>query len=115
MEFCERMDLAYAAADLVLCRAGAATIGELAAVAAPAVLMPYPYHRDRQQERNAAEMVSAGSAVIVNDSADNADALRTTLLEIMRQPKQLEAMRASAKGLSRPNAAKRIARWLSQG
>ncbi len=116
MEFCERMDLAYAVADLVLCRAGAATIGELAAVAAPAVLMPYPFHRDRQQEHNAAEMVSAGAAALVSDSVDpavNADALRTTLLEIMRQPKQLEAMRNSAKGLSRPDAAKRVARWLS--
>lgn len=116
MEFCERMDLAYAAADLVLCRAGAATVGELSAVAAPAVLMPYPYHRDRQQDRNAAEMVSAGAAVLVDDAADpagNADALRASLLEIMRRPERLEAMRASAKGLSRPGAAERIARWLS--
>ncbi len=118
VEFCERMDLAYAAADLVLCRAGAATLGELAAVAAPAVLMPYPYHRDRQQEHNAVEIVSAGEAVIVNDSADpacNAGALRASLLEIMRSPERLEAMRTSAKGLSRPDAAGRIAQWLSQG
>lgn len=116
MEFCERMDLAYSAADLVLCRAGAATVGELAAVGAPAVLMPYPYHRDRQQVRNAAEMVSAGAAVLVDDAADpaaNADALRATLLEIMRHKERLDAMRASAKGLSRPGAAERIAHWLS--
>ena len=116
VEFCERMDLAYAIADLVLCRAGAATIGELAAVAAPAVLIPYPYHSDRQQEHNAAEMVSAGASVLVEDLADpanNADALRASLLEIMHRPEQLEAMRTSAKGLSRPDAAGHIAKWLS--
>ncbi|MCD4699580.1 MAG: UDP-N-acetylglucosamine--N-acetylmuramyl-(pentapeptide) pyrophosphoryl-undecaprenol N-acetylglucosamine transferase [Phycisphaerae bacterium] len=116
MEFCERMDLAYSVADLVLCRAGAATVGELAAVAAPAVLMPYPYHRDRQQARNAAGMVSSGAAVLVDDAADppaNADALRASLLEIMRRQERLDAMRESAKGLSRPGAAEQIARWLS--
>ncbi len=117
VEFCERMDLAYSAADLVLCRSGAATVGELSAVAVPAVLMPYPYHRDRQQVRNAAEMVSAGAAVLVDDAVDparNADSLRASLLEIMRRNERLDAMRASAKGLSRPGAAEQIARWLSR-
>lgn len=116
MEFCERMDLAYSAADMALCRAGASTVGELAATAAPAVLMPYPYHRDRHQAHNAAAMVSSGSAIVVDDAADpsvNADALRASLLDIMRRPERLEAMRAAAAGRTgQTNAARRIAQWL---
>lgn len=116
MEFCERMDLAYAAADLALCRAGAATVGELTATATPAVLMPYPYHRDQHQRHNAAAPVAAGAAVMVADACEpqaNAEALRSSLLEIMRDPGRLKTMRDAAGRSSRPDAAAEIARWLA--
>ncbi len=116
LEFCERMDLAYAVADIVLSRAGAATVGELCATATPAVLMPYPYHRDQHQRLNAEPLVSAGAAEMVLDAADaarNAEALRSSLLAILRDPPHLEAMRAAAAKLARPGAAEAIARWLA--
>ena len=116
LEFCERMELAYAVADVALSRAGAATVGELSATATPAVLMPYPYHRDQHQRVNAEPLVSAGAAEMVLDSADaarNAEALRSSLLAIMRDPSRLEAMRAAAAKLARPGAAEAVACWLA--
>jgi len=116
LDFCERMDLAYAVADLALCRAGASTVAELAATSTPAVLMPYPYHRDQHQRHNAAELVAAGAGVVVADATDpaaNADSLRRRMLPLMREPARLEAMRSAAAGLGRPAAAEEIARWLA--
>lgn len=115
LEFCDRMDLAYTAADLVLCRAGASTIGELCALGKPAVLMPYPFHRDQHQRHNAQEMVAAGAAELVTDvkdAAGNAQALRTSLLAIMADPARLDRMRQAAANLARPDAAGKIADWL---
>ncbi len=115
LEFCDRMDLAYAAADLALCRAGAATIGELAATGTPAVLMPYPHHRDRHQERNAAALVATGSGLVVDDTtaAANLAALRDRLLPVLREPERLAAMTEAAAIGARTDAAEKIARWLS--
>jgi len=115
MEFCDRMDLAYAAADLVLCRAGAATIGELRATATPAVLMPYPYHRDRHQDRNAAALVAAGAAVVVKDTGNwvgNVSGLCSELLPILRREERLGALSEAAAGGTRTDAVEEIARWL---
>ena len=116
LDFCDRMDLAYAAADLVLCRSGAATVGELSAVGRPAVLMPYPHHRDRQQYRNAEPLVSAGAAEVVADAGDpaaNAGALRRSLLPILGDRDRLKTMKTAAAKLKRADAAQEIARFLA--
>ncbi len=116
VEYCDRMDLAYAAADLALCRAGASTIAELTATATPAVLVPYPFHRDRQQHHNAAALAASGSAAVAEDSADpaaNAEALRRVLLPVLRQPERLAGMRAGAAGGAGRSPAAEIARWLA--
>ncbi len=118
MEFCERMELAYAAADVALCRAGACTVGELAVTGVPAVFMPYPYHRDRQQWLNAEELVSAGAALAVEDKTDpaaNASSLRSALLPLLSDRRRLEAMRQASAGRERAGAAEAIARWLARG
>ncbi len=113
--FCDRMDLAYAAADLTLCRGGASTAGELAATATPAVVMPYPHHRDRQQYLNVADAAEAGSVEMVEDRTDpaaNAESLRSSLLAIMADAPRLAAMTAAAAGRARTDGALEIARWL---
>ena len=115
MEYCQSMALAYAVSDLVLARAGASTIGELAALSKPAVLMPYRYHSDRQQYLNAQELAHRGAGVIVEDAGDvqiNAAALRESLLEIMRNPERLKVMRRAAWGDASSDAAEKIARWM---
>lgn len=115
LDYCERMDLACAAADLSLGRAGAGTVAELSATATPAVLMPYPYHADQHQRLNAAELCQAGAAIIVDDAKTpetNAARLRETLLPILRDPARLDRMRHAAKSIKGAQAAQSVARWL---
>lgn len=115
LAYCDRMDLAYAAADLALCRSGAGTVAELAAAGTPAVLMPYPHHKDRQQLLNAARLVEAGAAKLCEDAKDpsaNAARLREVLVPILQDADVPAKMRESAAGLARPNAASEVADWL---
>ena len=115
LPFCRRMELAYAAADLAVARGGASTVAELAETATPAVILPYPFHADRQQELNAGPLVECGSAVRVEDSRDvaaNAQRLRQTLLPLLGEPAKLSAMREAA-GQAPRRAADAVADWLA--
>ena len=116
LDYCDRMDLAYAAADLTLCRGGASTVAELAATATPAVILPYPYHRDQQQKLNSLELQKAGCAIVADDRIDavaNARMLRDILLPLMLEPQRLESMRRAAAAVGKPHAARDIAEWLA--
>ena len=68
MKYCDRMDLAIAAADLAVARAGSATVSEFAAVGLPAVFVPYPVGNG-EQRFNAADAVNAGGAILVDDAS----------------------------------------------
>jgi UDP-N-acetylglucosamine:LPS N-acetylglucosamine transferase len=93
--FVQDMGAAYGTADLVLCRAGAGTCAELAAARAPAVLVPYPHHADRQQFHNAAPLVEAGAVVLVEQEAlDPAAVQREVLARLFDEP-ALQGMRAA--------------------
>ena len=76
LPYLDRMDLAYAAADLVLARSGAMTVAEIAAVGLPAVYVPLP-HGNGEQRLNAAAQVASGAAIIIDD----ADLTRETVLD----------------------------------
>ncbi|MEW1752486.1 UDP-N-acetylglucosamine--N-acetylmuramyl-(pentapeptide) pyrophosphoryl-undecaprenol N-acetylglucosamine transferase [Streptomyces angustmyceticus] len=94
--YLDRMDLAYAAADLVVCRAGSATVAELATIGMPAVLVPYPHAPGDHQTHNARVLSDAGAALLLPDpqaSAERLDALVTPLLD---DPDRLAAMAAAA-------------------
>ena len=115
LPYCDRMDLAYAAADLALCRAGASSVAELIATATPAVLMPYPYHRDDHQRLNAEPLVRAGSGIICTDTKDltgNLAGLREHLIGVLSTPQRLAEMTAAAGRFGRADAADAIAKWL---
>jgi UDP-N-acetylglucosamine--N-acetylmuramyl-(pentapeptide) pyrophosphoryl-undecaprenol N-acetylglucosamine transferase len=117
MEYCQRMDLAYAAADLVLCRGGAVTVAELSALGKPAVIMPYPYHADQQQKLNASQLAAAGACVVCDDRIDasaNACELQGSLLAIMGDSGRLAVMAQAAARCAKPAAAADVARWLCQ-
>jgi UDP-N-acetylglucosamine--N-acetylmuramyl-(pentapeptide) pyrophosphoryl-undecaprenol N-acetylglucosamine transferase len=86
---------AYAAADLVLARAGASTLGELAATGRPAILVPYPHAAEDHQRANAAMVAQAGAAVVVDDRELIAGKLRGILADVTR-PSRLAELRAAA-------------------
>jgi undecaprenyldiphospho-muramoylpentapeptide beta-N-acetylglucosaminyltransferase len=101
------MGAALRAADLVLSRAGASSLGEYPLFGLPAILVPYPYAW-RYQQVNAAYLANHGAAVILAD-ADLPMHLSGMVLELLRDTARLEQMRSAMLGLARPLAAQRIA------
>lgn len=93
--YLDRMDLAYAAADLILCRSGAITVAEVSAVGLPAVFVPLP-HGNGEQALNARDLVTSGAALIVEDAALTADYLRSTVLPLVLDRVSLDSMSSAA-------------------
>ena len=106
--YCDRMDLAYAAADLVLCRAGMTTCAELAAVGLPAVYVPLPIGNG-EQRLNAEPVVAAGGGLLVDDAACTPQWLRATVLPLLLDAERLTRMGAAAAGLGVRDADERVA------
>ncbi|MFB6259941.1 MAG: UDP-N-acetylglucosamine--N-acetylmuramyl-(pentapeptide) pyrophosphoryl-undecaprenol N-acetylglucosamine transferase, partial [Thiohalorhabdaceae bacterium] len=107
--FIDDMAAAFAWADLVVCRAGAATVAELAAVGVPAVLVPYPHAVDDHQRRNAEALVSRGAALCVPQSEwDRAD-LGSRLANDLGDRARLAEMAEAARAFARPDAAALVA------
>ncbi len=102
----EEMAQVLAAADLVVARAGAATLGELPAFGLPGILVPYPY-AGRHQELNADYLVSHGAAVKM-DNADLEKKLLPTVVELLGNEELLIRMGEKARSLARPRAAQHI-------
>ncbi|MBV9334065.1 MAG: hypothetical protein JO146_08650, partial [Candidatus Eremiobacteraeota bacterium] len=89
---------AYAAADLVLARAGASTLAELAAAGKASILVPYPHAAQRHQDANAVRFETAGAAVLLSDRALQAGDL-PALLAKTAQPECIRALSTAAAGL----------------
>lgn len=106
--FIERMDLLYAAADVVIARAGALTISELAVVGKPAVLVPSPNVAEDHQTRNAEALATRGAALLVPD-AEAAECLLPEALALLDDPQRQAILREHLKPFARPNAAEAIA------
>ncbi len=106
--YADRMELAYAAADLVLCRAGAMTVAEVTAVGLPAVFVPLPIGNG-EQRLNAGPVVSAGGGLLVADEALDAAWVAAQLPALLRDPGRLAAMSAASRGCGRPDAAAALA------
>jgi UDP-N-acetylglucosamine--N-acetylmuramyl-(pentapeptide) pyrophosphoryl-undecaprenol N-acetylglucosamine transferase len=96
---------AYAAADLVLARAGAATLAEITVSGLPSILVPYPHATGRHQDANAAAMARAGASEVVEDSAVDAATLGGKIRELLFDRKKLAAMAAASRALGKPEAA----------
>lgn len=104
------MDRLFGAADLVVCRGGGTTVAELCAVGRPAVIVPYPHHKDRQQLRNAEVLAKAGAAWIVEESQLTVSGLTELLQGMLGDPARLQRMGAAARGLLPGDAAGAILR-----
>ncbi|MFD7667334.1 glycosyltransferase [Streptomyces sp. NPDC059788] len=94
--YLDRMDLAYAAADLVVCRAGSATVAELATIGMPAVLVPYPHAPGDHQTHNARVLSDAGAAVLLPDAETTAERLDALVTPLLDDPDRLAAMGQAA-------------------
>ncbi len=99
------MGAVYAAADIVVCRAGAMTVAELAAAGVPSVLVPLPGAPDDHQTANARVLERAGAAILLPDADCDAAGLDSTLGGMLVDPAGLDAMGRAASGLGRPDAA----------
>ncbi len=108
MEFVDRMDLAYAVADLVVARAGAISVSELCLVQKPAILVPLPTAAEDHQTHNARALTDRGAAVLLKDDEAVAK-LGTTVVELLRDTSALERLRMAIAGMGTQNAAEAIA------
>ena len=107
--FIEDMAEAYAWADLVICRAGALTISELAAAGVGAILVPFPAAVDDHQTHNARYLVNEGAAVLIADRDLTAERLAEELQRLCAGRGKLLAMAERARLLARPHAAEELA------
>lgn len=103
---------AYAAADLVVCRAGAMTLAEIAACGVPAILVPYPFAAYNHQEINAKNLAERGGAVLVRDGELTGERLAHELSRLVKDRESLIRMSSNARRFARPEAAQRIAKSL---
>lgn len=107
--FVERMELAYAIADLVVSRAGATTCAEVTVCGLPSVLVPYPHATGGHQEANARAIERAGGAVVVMDEELSGSRLALTIEALLSDPGRLSSMAERARAWSRPDAAQALA------
>lgn len=106
--FVERMEHAYAAADLVVARAGASTVAELTVCGLPALLVPYPYATGRHQEANARALERAGGASVLLDDQIDGRGLAERI-DALLVPERLSAMAERSSAFGRPDAATAVA------
>ncbi|GGS86123.1 undecaprenyldiphospho-muramoylpentapeptide beta-N-acetylglucosaminyltransferase [Nonomuraea spiralis] len=109
LPYVDRMDLAYAAADVALCRSGALTCAELTAVGLPAAYVPLP-HGNGEQTVNAERVVRGGGGLMVDDAGLSPDWIIQNVLPILRDPERVVVMSEAASRLGRKDADIMLAR-----
>ena len=105
--FMDEMAKHYANADLVICRAGALTVAELAAAGVASILIPFPFAVDDHQTRNAQFLSKHGAALLLPQSELSAEKLAQLIIELSRE--KLSAMAQKARNVAKPDAAQRVA------
>lgn len=108
LPYIERMDMALAAADMVLCRSGAMTVAEVSAVGLPGVYVPLP-HGNGEQELNARPVVDAGGGVIIPDAELSPQRIVREVVPVLRDPARLSQVSAAALRAGHRDAARIIA------
>jgi UDP-N-acetylglucosamine--N-acetylmuramyl-(pentapeptide) pyrophosphoryl-undecaprenol N-acetylglucosamine transferase len=106
--YLSRMDLAYAAADLAVCRSGAMTVAEVSAVGLPAIYVPLPIGNG-EQRLNALPVVNAGGGVLVDDADLTPSFIAETVGGLLSDDQRLSAMTSAAVSAGHPDAARRVA------
>jgi UDP-N-acetylglucosamine--N-acetylmuramyl-(pentapeptide) pyrophosphoryl-undecaprenol N-acetylglucosamine transferase len=112
MPFLRRIHMAYAAADLVVCRSGAMTLAEIAACGTPAILIPYPSAAHDHQVINAGNLVDRGAAAMILDRELTGEKLGNEIAHWLSDRQALSRMSSNARTFNRPDAALKIVRSL---
>mgnify|MGYP001814971834 CR=1 FL=1 len=107
--FIDDMAEAYGWADLVICRAGAMTVFELAAAGVGSILVPYPHAVDDHQSANADYLVNAGAAIVKQQQDLNSEWLSDTINKLTQQRDRLVQMAIAARNMAKPGAANEVA------
>ena len=107
-EYIYDMPQVLAAADLIICRAGAATIAEVCASGTPCIMVPSPNVTDNHQEKNARVLEDAGAAAVVREADCDGRSLYETAKAILSDPERTGGMRTAARGMAVVDAAERI-------
>jgi UDP-N-acetylglucosamine--N-acetylmuramyl-(pentapeptide) pyrophosphoryl-undecaprenol N-acetylglucosamine transferase len=113
-KFIDDMPETFGRADLLVCRSGASTVGEITAAGKPAIFVPFPAAADDHQNVNARALESVGAAVVVEESNLGAAYLVDTIAALIGDGGRLQAMSAAAKGLAHPKAVEEIAEMVGQ-
>ena len=108
-KFIDDMPGTFARADLLVCRSGASTVGEITAAGKAAIFVPFPRAADDHQNVNARALERAGAAVVVEESHLEAAYLVDTVAALLNDSQRLRTMSAAAKSLAHPNAVQEIA------
>jgi UDP-N-acetylglucosamine--N-acetylmuramyl-(pentapeptide) pyrophosphoryl-undecaprenol N-acetylglucosamine transferase len=106
--YLDRMDLAYAAADLAICRSGAMTVAEVSAIGLPAVYVPLPIGNG-EQRLNALPVVDAGGGLLIDDADLSPSLIAETVASVLADPDRLRQMTAAAALAGHRDAARRVA------
>jgi UDP-N-acetylglucosamine--N-acetylmuramyl-(pentapeptide) pyrophosphoryl-undecaprenol N-acetylglucosamine transferase len=114
LPYLRQIHLAYAVADLVVCRSGAMTLAEIAACGTPAILVPYPHAAHNHQEINARNLVERGAATVVLDRELSGERLAREIAHLLADRQTLRRMSAHARTFARLDAAERLARSLER-
>jgi UDP-N-acetylglucosamine--N-acetylmuramyl-(pentapeptide) pyrophosphoryl-undecaprenol N-acetylglucosamine transferase len=114
LPYLRQIHLAYAVADLVVCRSGAMTLAEIAACGTPAILVPYPYAAHNHQEVNALNLVERGAAAMVLDRELNGERLAREIAHLLADRQTLRRMSANARTFARLDAAERLVRSIER-
>ncbi|MEY4398633.1 MAG: hypothetical protein RLZ53_1209, partial [Actinomycetota bacterium] len=111
IKYCDRMDLAISAANLAIARSGSSTVSEFGAFGLPTVFVPYPVGNG-EQRFNAAHLVKAGAAILVDDAKFDAAFVRDQVIPLISNTKKLKEMSASAKAASIADGTSRLYRMV---
>jgi len=114
MDFVQDVGAAYGAADLIICRAGATTVAEVAACGLPAIFVPLPSATADHQRLNAQVLVEAGAAEMVLNGELQTGKLVSTVIDLLGDEDRLRQMAQKSKALGRPEAAQAVVRAIEE-
>ena len=108
IEFIEKMDYAYSASDLIICRAGISSIMELSYLGVPSILIPYPLAAEDHQVKNARNLEKANACIVIIQTEIETK-LYDTVINVISDSKKLNILKENIVKLSDDNAANKIA------